>query len=193
MRKLEEREVATFSFLISNFLFLIPYYFFVYFFYKAFIMKKPDLTFLTLFLAILLCFFARCKKNETSKPTKTDSSNIILRDKPLSVIQSYIKGNWQLQYEQGGITGGRFPHTNFFWEFSSSDRVKVTYQSNVVTDTLINWVRTKDVFTDSTFLMTFSDKLGYPYVYIVDGIYNDTLVLYDNASDYITYHFTKTN
>jgi hypothetical protein len=143
-------------------------------------------------IAILLCS-VQCKKNKPSNPTVKDSSYITLHDKSLSIIQSHIQGKWQLQYEQGSNFAGTFPQTDFFWEFNLNNNVRETYQSNLIVDTAINWVRTKDVFADSTYLMTFSDIQGVPWVYIVDGVYNDTLVLYDNASDFTTYHFTKTN
>ena len=48
---------------------------------------------------LLLAFtsFIGCKKD--NQPI-----TITLWDKPLSVIQSYIAGNWKLQYSYGGIS-----------------------------------------------------------------------------------------
>jgi hypothetical protein len=79
-------------------------------------MKKiPAIQFLLLIVTVLYCF-TECKKHSPQVNTTTpiDSSNYLLHDKPLSIIQAFVKGNWVLQYEQGGITGGTFPQTNFF-------------------------------------------------------------------------------
>jgi len=142
---------------------------------------------------IAILFFSQCKKNSPPKPISKDSTYVILHDKPLSIIQSYINGNWELRYEEGTNFAGIFPQTDFFWRFGAVDSIKVIYHGNIVTDTTITWIREKDALADSTFTINFHDKLGYPYTYIVDGIYNDTLVLFDDASDYMIYHFTKTN
>ena len=137
-------------------------------------------------IVFIICF-EQCKKDGPQ-------SNIKLTDKPLSVIQTNIKGKWTLQYEKGGICGTCiFYQKDFFWEFGNYDKVLETYKGTVIVDTKINWVRERDVFTDLTYIMTFSDKQNVPWNYIVDGIYNDTLVLYDNSSDRVFYHFTKSN
>jgi len=137
---------------------------------------------------LLVGLIEQCKKN-------TQHLNITLHDKPLSVIQSYIQGKWELRYEHGGISTQTIPQTNFFWEFSTKNRVTEYYHGAIIADTSINWVRDLGLFIapDSTFVMNFFDKQGVPWVYIVDGIYNDTLLLHDNAVDGFYYHFTKSN
>jgi len=39
--------------------------------------------------------------------------------------------------------------------------------------------------------MTFFDKEQVPWGYVVDGIFNDTLVIHDNAYDGMYYYFAK--
>ncbi len=128
-----------------------------------------------------------CKKNN-------DGINITLHDKPLSVIQSYIQGNWKLQYEKGGICGSCTNYVNnFYWHFSSNNKIQQIYNDTLITDTLINWKWDKPANTDSTYIMNFSDKVGYPYFYVVYEITNDTLVLTDAGYDPVSYFLTKSN
>jgi hypothetical protein len=138
-----------------------------------------------LLMAILLMY---CKKS-------SEHLNITLHDKPLSVIQSYIQGQWELRYMKGGIATQTIQQTNYFWQFGSKDRLTETDQGTITADTTITWKRDLGLFigTDSTYLMNFFDKQGVPWVYVVDGIYNDTLLLHDNAVDGYFYHFTKSN
>lgn len=155
-------------------------------------MKNPFFTLCNaLFLMMLFCF-AQCKKEHTP-------ISITLYDKPLSTIQSYIQGNWKLQYEKGGICSrctNYFNNVNYFWQFNSGNKIKQTYNDTVFTDTRITWIKDVGVYVngDSTFIMNFYDKRGYPSNYVVDDIFNDTLILHDAYSvDAVFYHFTKFN
>jgi hypothetical protein len=150
-------------------------------------MKKALYSFLILFTFL----FAQCKKEQTPL-------TITLYDKPLSTIQSYIKGEWKLEYEKGGFCSiciNRFDTANYIWQFNSSNRVKQTYNGNVFTDISITWINDLGMYTgrDSTFSMNFYEKRGYPCNYIVDGIFKDSLVLHDNdnSADAVFYFFTK--
>ena len=60
-------------------------------------------------------------------------------------------------------------------------------------DTTIMWEKNLGTYThgDSTFILKYYDKNGYPNVYVVDQIYNDTLIYHDYSSDAIFYHFIK--
>ncbi len=83
---------------------------------------------------------------------------------------------------------------NFFWSFTSNNRIIESIRDSVIIDTSIIWMRDKGFFigpNDSTYLMTFFDKDGVPLDYDVDGIFNDTLVIHDNAYDGYYYHFVK--
>lgn len=152
-------------------------------------MKKNDSIFRTsLFLTILFCF-AQCKKEHKA-------INITLYNKPLSAIQSSIQGNWKLHYGKGGICGSCVQYYNsLIWEFTNTNKIIKLYYQDTIVNTTIKWIRDLGTYTngDSTFIMNFYDSRGYPSNYVVDGIFNDTLVLHDNSSDAFFYHFTKFN
>jgi hypothetical protein len=143
----------------------------------------------TIFILILTISFPfQCKKEEI-KP----SSNITLKDKTLPVIKVNIKGMWKLCYERGGICAV-CPPTIFdqvYYEFGDQDRIIWTDKNQKLADTIILWQYVKDIFEEYTFTLNFSDTRLYPYSYIVDGIYNDTLLLIDNAYDPMYYYLSR--
>ncbi len=148
---------------------------------------------LFLFLCLISSqlYFSACKKD-------SNKVNITLHDKPLPTIQSYIKGNWKLSYTKGGYCGTCvWPAKNNQYMILSANRIVFGNDSaGIVLDTTIKWERAKGVFYDMTFLLTYYYPAGYgsyPIAYIVDGIYNDTLKLIDNASDPFYYYYTKLN
>lgn len=66
--------------------------------------------------------------------------------------------------------------------------------AGVVVDSRIYWKRTTDIFNDRTYLLTYYHAASYgPFAisYIVDQIYNDTLILTEDASDAVSYYYTK--
>jgi hypothetical protein len=139
---------------------------------------------------IILFYFVGCKKDQAPL-------NISLYDKPLSTIQSYVQGTWKLEYEKGGICStclNNFENKNFLWQFGFDNQIKQTFENNIVTDTAITWKKDRAYYIngDSAFNMNFYDKRGYPYNYLVDGIFNDTLMLHDNyAADVVYYYLTR--
>jgi hypothetical protein len=144
-----------------------------------------------LILLVSLFCFSQCGKEK-------DPSNITLYNKSLSTIQRTIYGRWKLEYVKGGFIASYirwFSNVSYVWQFNSGNRVKQIYNDTVLTDTSVVWKRDLGVYTgsDSTFIMMFYDKRGYPYNYVVDGIFNDSLQLHDNASDPVYYHFSKLN
>lgn len=151
-------------------------------------MKKSLYTSFVIVPILILFCFAQCKKEYTSL-------TITLYDKPLGTIQSYIQGKWQLHYGKGGICATCIQYySNYYWTFTNN-RVKKSFNGTITADTTISWIRDRGTYTngDSTFIMSFSDKLGYPSNYVVDKIMNDTLILHENAADAVFYHFTKSN
>lgn len=143
--------------------------------------------FLLFCLLTALLYFSACKKDRSKV-------NITLYNKPLSTIKSYIVGKWDLKYEQGGISSLTFPQTNFFSTFTSDNRVTESYHDTIIVDASISWVR--DIgsnigLNNLTYVMRFRDKEEVPWNYVVDGIFNDTLVIHDNGSDAMYYHFAK--
>src|SRR5947208_6830486 len=111
-------------------------------------------------LTILLCF-VQCKKEHTAV-------NIILYDKPLFLIESFIQGTWKLQYEKGGICSicvNHFEYKNFQWQFGSGNKIRQTFENIIITDTVITWKKDIGYYTNgaSTYNMNFYDKRGGPY------------------------------
>ena len=140
-------------------------------------------------LIIILCCGVQCKKDNNNGPL-----TITLYDKPLSTIQSYIQGNWKLHYGKGGIVSTMIQYyNNTFWNFTSGNKIKASYNGVITTDTTIRWYQDVGTYTNgaTTFILSFSDKQGVPWNYVVEQIYNDTLILHDNSSDAVFYHFTK--
>ncbi|MES2332633.1 MAG: hypothetical protein V4539_23700 [Bacteroidota bacterium] len=118
--------------------------------------------------------------------------NIDLHGQPLALIQQYLKGNWKLNFTKGGICGVCMTnYPSYFWNFSEGDKIQLVYNNNIVTDTVITWVYRKDVFGVNSYVMDFTDRRDYPNGYVVSKIKNDTLILYDDASDPAGYYLTK--
>jgi hypothetical protein len=150
---------------------------------------KKILLFSTLSLIIVFCII-QCKKD------KVAPVNIVLYNKPLKTIQQYIQGKWRLVYGKGGLCGTcKYPCNNCYVEFTSSNKI-ISKAFAITTDTTsIHWIRDIGTYTnnDSTFLMQFPDYQGVPWVYVVQEIYNDTLIYHDNSSDAMFYHLIKSN
>lgn len=141
-----------------------------------------------LFSLILFCFI-QCKKNTNERV------NIKLKNKPLGEIKLAIQGKWQLHYSYGGITGNiRQNHTNSFIELKPTNSIYWDDNNNLIVKDLIRWKRKIDMVGDSTFIMSFCEMRGaicYAYSCGVQGIRNDTLILYDDATDPDGYYLTR--
>jgi hypothetical protein len=58
----------------------------------------------------------------------------------------------------------------------------------------ITWENKTDVIGDKTYIMSFCEMRSlvcYPYSWVVQGIRNDTLILYDNTTDPDYHYLTK--
>lgn len=140
-------------------------------------------------LGMPLWGFLRCDEEE-------QTLNIVLYDKPIDTIKHYIQGNWKLHYGKGGIIANMVQYfENTYWEFhfDDQDRIKQTYNSNIVADTTIQWYSETDGYTGLTHIMKFFDKSEVPWNYVVVEIRNDTLIIKDFGDDSMFYHFTKQN
>lgn len=129
----------------------------------------------------------QCKKERTPL-------NITLYNKALPVIQSYIQGKWKCVYGKGGIASNTIQYyDDYYWIFTSDNKIVQSHGGDTVTDTTIKWVWDRGTYTNgnSTFTMKFYDKQNVPWVYVVDRIVDDTLILHDNSSDAVFYHFIK--
>jgi len=155
---------------------------------------KAKIILFSLVAVLFLIGWTGCEKEDTSQ-------NIILYDKPLDVIQSHIQGKWKLAYGKGGFAANSiFYDDNYYMEFTVDNRVIETGDNIVYANSTIKWTKvgpyewvkwSPGKYTD-TYLMEFNDRREYPYCYVVDKIYNDTLIIYDNACDAVFYYFNKT-
>ena len=136
--------------------------------------------FLFLSLSTLQLFFPACKKDGSKV-------NITLHDKSLSTIQSNIAGKWDLKYIYGGFSPRTYKQNNFFWTFTSDNKLIVSHNDTIAAETSITWVREHGLFigpNDLTYIMT-------PLNYVAVGIFNDTLVIHDNSYEAMYYHLIK--
>ncbi len=153
-------------------------------------MKNKKFNSLTISLFLLLvCVVwlgAGCEKDPESEPLLHD---ITLSDKPLSVIQKYITGDWKLQYQIGGIAGGKYlDESNSYMILSPNHITKGDDSKGVFVDEDIDWIKTEIGTNEFTYLMSYPPS---PISYIVIGIKTDTLVIRDYLSDGFTYYYTK--
>jgi hypothetical protein len=119
--------------------------------------------------------------------------NIQLYDKPLSVIKANITGKWKLNYAYGGIVAQKHVDRHNSYMIINPDHIIIGGDSTgIKVDTAIVWVRSKNIFNDSTYLMSYKWS-GYPFpeYNIVDRIKNDTLIVIQNVYDPIYYYYTK--
>ncbi|WP_207531589.1 hypothetical protein [Desertivirga arenae] len=140
-------------------------------------------------LSLTLLFSTSCKKDKDQKRL-----SITLYDKPLSIIKSYIQGNWQLHYGKGGICSICIQnYENSYFKFPHGDSIRITTNNVTYTNTAIEWINDSGIYTNKvpTFTMNFKDLRGYPNIYIVKEIANDTLILKSYGADPVSFYFTK--
>ncbi len=117
------------------------------------------------------------------------NTNITLYDKPIDVILANIMGKWDLRYGKGGIAANTVQYFhNYIWEFTSDNKIIQTYNDTIECNSYIQWRREK-YMNGFTYLMS---VCGWNYT-IVNGIYNDTLVLSGYGPDAMSYYFTRSN
>ena len=103
--------------------------------------------------SIAFCF-AQCKKEHSRL-------NVILYDKSVPTIKSYIKGNWKLNYIIGGLSGNdRHDYTNSFIEFKfqTTDSILEVIEGANVIKSPITWFNWEDIFTGGK-----TNLLGFNY------------------------------
>ena len=151
---------------------------------------------IALILALLTTMEAGCKKDadtDINTGINTDTlervSNIILYDKPLEVIQFYIRGEWQLDYYKGGFASNTIQYyDSVFWKFPSAYEVLRNMNGKEVDDYQVYWYKEQQL---NTYSMNIILKGSYVEKYFIDGIYNDSLVIHDSNADRIYYHFAR--
>jgi len=144
---------------------------------------------------LLFCCFTWCKKDDVSL-SKDSLLNIVLYNQPLETIQKYIQGKWKVVYGKGGISSNEIQYCkDCSVEFTSTN--KIISNSFAITDgaVTIQWTKEKGTYTngEDTYTMKFYDKYNYPWVYVVDRIYKDTLIYHDNSDDAVFYYCVKSN
>lgn len=126
-----------------------------------------------------------------------NSSNIILYNKPLSVIQSCIQGKWRSQYMLGGFAYGKYDRLQYneYFEFLPNNKIIYIYQDSILADTTYKWIAYRVNSSDYTHhIIEYYDKRLLPYHFEVVKITDDTLVLaqpFLNNPDYMLYFLTK--
>ena len=137
-------------------------------------------------IGIVLCLLSLmgtgCDKKEDFGP---ESTNVKLRDKPLSVIQHYITGDWKLQYAVGGLSAQTFIDTANTYMTLSSTHILIGNDSGVLINSSIKWVKKYD-----TYVLDYSYPEGVHYPYIIESIKNDSLIITEDAGDGFTYFYT---
>jgi hypothetical protein len=132
-------------------------------------------------LLLILSSFIQCEKYEPI--------NNVLYDKPLEVIQKYILGKWKLAYAKGGIAYEKIYCDSCIIEFTSDNRYLFRYNdSPYLINVTINWRRGYScAVRDSTWLWDYGG-----ISYVIDRIYNDTLIYASEFADGYSYHLVKT-
>ena len=153
---------------------------------------KPIILAISTLSIIALCISASsCSKSSSHTPVNTT-----LYDKPLNVIQQYITGNWKMIYTDGGFVAIKQYYDSVYWQLSSTS-IKVTYPQDkggvVINDNNINWKRYPIGGVDSSYILECYDVDSILRDFAMMKIYNDTLIMHENAVDGYYYHLIKSN
>ena len=133
----------------------------------------------SLFILLFMILMGTGCKKEFVVP-----SNIILYDKPLSVIQSCIKGKWRLHYIYGGFSPSKIIDKYNSYMILSPDHItKGNDAQGIFVDTKISWI-----WSEYPHGYLFGYLSEY---YMVLEIKNDTLIIRDNLDDGDKYYYTK--
>jgi len=126
-----------------------------------------------LFPALLLA----CKKERV---------NIRFGDQPLSVVKSYINGQWKFIYAYGGFTGhNRYDYVDTYLEFYGDSAVMRSHDTISIA-AKIDW-KTISIGGRQAYYMQYRGGGGY----IVEEIKNGELILSDYADDGMTHYLHR--
>ena len=141
---------------------------------------------LSAFVLIFTLMGAGCKKEHKNDEKEV---TIMLYDKPLSVIQHYITGNWKFQYSYGGLATHKIINTDNSYINLSPNHITMGNNLGITVDAPIVWARADVGGNIFTYLLSFPPE---PIPYIVYQIKDDTLILRDyNVPDGFHYYYTK--
>ncbi len=137
-------------------------------------------------IVMVLCWSLACSDKEVHYVCDG-----ILQDKPLANIRACVVGNWQMHYRKGGIGLTKQTLTNTFVNIRANDSIYFTFEGVLRAQTRIEWKDGISLPGTKTYTMNFHDNVGSFYVWVVERIYSDTLVFYDEATDPFGYYMTK--
>jgi hypothetical protein len=141
---------------------------------------------LTVFLLVLFPLLNHCTKDENVR------QNITLYDKPLQTIQQCIQGKWRIVYIKSGINSNLVQtSSNCFVEFMANNKIIGNSFVNPSDTTVIKWIKGKGacLYNDSTYILTFTEKLGLvSWSYVIDRIDHDMLIYHDNTANPVFYY-----
>ena len=150
---------------------------------------KNSVIFSIIFVVSLL-WLNSCKKDAIPP-----SLNMVLYDKPLDTIRRYVQGKWVLKRVAGGFAyNPNWPiKNNPYLIIDDKDRIVIGNDLGVNVDTTIVWRRDRDIFNDSTYLLSYRAQKysAFPIYYIVDRIENNQIILIDNANDGFYRYYSK--
>jgi hypothetical protein len=96
-----------------------------------------------------------------------------------------------MHYRQGGIGLTKQNLTSTFLEIKPNDSIYYTFEGVLRAQTKIEWQDGISIPGTKTYTINFNDNTGSFYVWVVERIYSDTLVFYDNSTDPFGYYMTK--
>lgn len=152
-------------------------------------MKKNNLILIAALLLLICCTEGKNDKEELSEKMPV---NILLYNQPLDTIQKYIQGKWKLMYGYGGFTGSTYKCDKCYFEFTSDNKVN-SNTFGTPNFASILWIKAFGLHTsnDTAYIMSYKDSGDFERFFVMDKIYNDTLIFHDNCDDAIYYHYIK--
>ena len=145
-------------------------------------------------LSSLFCLLVTLSILGFSCKKEKEKLNIKLSDKSLDIIKSYIKGNWKLYRTTNyAWSPNEIYYKNSFIDFKENDKIYWLYENGFYTEGNITWIRDKDLYGDSTFLMRIDDSNGnyVPPTKVIVEIRNDTLIIADNSIHEVLYELVR--
>jgi len=145
-------------------------------------------------IAIISLYCIACKDKKVG-PLNT--SNIILRDKPLKTIKNYLKGKWQMHYTIGGISGNqRYSFVNTYLEFTfnetNNDSIRWHNDTSEMAKDIVTFERELYIFgPEYTYQINFNTLPTGFQNWVAYSIKDDTLILTDNSVDGFAYACTR--
>ena len=148
------------------------------------------------FFAGLVLAVAACHKESAAPVVEPPHIGLSLNlaDQPLSTVQSGVAGAWKSHHSKGGIANAVSYPPDFFWTFSTGNRIRLSHNGVLYADTTLQWIKAPSQYArgDSSWFMRFYDKSGaYYFYYEANRIDNDTLVVNTTGPDAMAEYLVK--